>query len=81
MYVNFGFWDSIISHKSAGYYNKLIERKVEELNGHKSLYSDVFYTKQKFWELYNKPAYDKLKRNYDPAGRLKDLYQKCVKQR
>lgn len=78
-YVNFGFWDTIPTHHPKGYFNRLIEAKVEQLGGHKSLYSDSFYTPKKFWQLYNQPAYNHLKHRYDPHHRLKDLYAKCVK--
>ena len=40
---------------------------------------DVFYTEEEFWALYNGPAYAALKASYDPAGRLPDLYDKCVR--
>jgi len=80
LYVNFGFWDVIRGRAQlpAGHYNRLVEQKVMALGGMKSLYSDSYFTPEEFWRLYNKPAYDALKRKYDPAGRLRDLYAKCV---
>jgi FAD/FMN-containing dehydrogenase len=80
LYVNFGFWDVIRFRQNlpAGYYNRQIEQKVSALGGMKSLYSDSYFTPEQFWQIYNKPAYETLKRKYDPAGRLKDLYRKCV---
>lgn len=80
LFVNFGFWDVVYSRdkKPAGYYNRLVEDKVEELGGIKSLYSDSYYERDKFWNLYNQPAYRALKEKYDPQARLKDLYDKCV---
>jgi FAD/FMN-containing dehydrogenase len=80
LYVNFGFWDVIRSRQStpSGHYNRLVEKKVMEFGGMKSLYSDSFFSPEEFWKLYNKPAYEALKRRYDPDGRLKDLYRKCV---
>ncbi len=80
VYVNFGFWDVVRGHEKRpeGFFNRKVEAKVEELGGIKSLYSDSFYTRDKFWELYNKSAYDALKTKYDNSGRFKDLYQKCV---
>jgi FAD/FMN-containing dehydrogenase len=80
LYVNFGFWDVIRSRQKMpeGYYNRLVEQKVLEYGGMKSLYSDSYFTPEEFWRLYNQPAYDALKRRYDPDGRLKDLYRKCV---
>ncbi len=80
LYVNFGFWDVIKGRKKlpAGYYNKQLEQKVIELGGMKSLYSDSYFTADQFWQIYNKPAYDRLKKQYDPNGMLKDIYTKCV---
>ena len=80
LYVNFGFWDSKFSPSAFpdGHFNRLIERKLKELGGIKSLYSDSYYSADEFWALYNKGAYDKLKAKYDPNGRLSDLYRKCV---
>ena len=80
LYVNFGFWDVIRGREKLpeGYYNRQVERKVAELSGMKSLYSDSFFTEEEFWRHYNRPAYERLKRKYDPDGRLKDLYAKCV---
>src|SRR5581483_4707118 len=80
LYVNFGFWDVIRSRKQlpAGFHNRKVELKVAELGGMKSLYSDSFYSPGEFWRIYNKAAYDALKRKYDPNARLKDLYAKCV---
>ena len=81
LYVNFGFWDSIPTEREPGHYNRRLEAKVEELDGHKTLYSDSFYTREQFWRLYNRPVYQKLKDRYDPGKRFKDLYDKCVKNR
>ena len=81
LYVNFGFWDTVRSERGEGHYNKMIERKVEELGGKKSLYSTSYYSPEKFWELYNKETYDILKAKYDPAGKFRGLYAKCVKKK
>lgn len=81
IYVNFGFWDTVLTTEVNGYYNKLIETKVSELNGKKSLYSESFYTEKQFWTLYDKKIYHLLKMKYDQTHRFKDLYQKTVVQR
>jgi FAD/FMN-containing dehydrogenase len=80
LYVNFGFWDVIRGRRRLpeGHYNRQIERKVTELGGMKSLYSDTYFTEEQFWRIYNRAAYEGLKRKYDPSGRLKNLYAKCV---
>ncbi len=78
LYMNFGFWSSVPSRHPPGHYNRIIEHKVTALGGKKSLYSSSFFPAEEFWEIYNKPAYEALKQRYDPGGRLRDLYQKCV---
>ncbi len=81
VYVNFGFWGTVQLPPGAtdGYFNRRVEDKVTELGGHKGLYSTSFYPKEEFWARYNGPEYAKLKRTYDPQGRLADLYDKCVR--
>jgi FAD/FMN-containing dehydrogenase len=83
LYVNFGFWDVVRSRTphSRGHFNRLVERKVAELGGIKSLYSESFYSRDEFWQSYNKPGYDALKARYDPHHAFKDLYEKCVLRR
>jgi FAD/FMN-containing dehydrogenase len=78
--VNFGFWDTVASRdaRPAGFVNRRIERKVAELGGIKSLYSDSYFTEDEFWSIYNRPAYAALKARYDPEGALGDLYDKVV---
>jgi FAD/FMN-containing dehydrogenase len=81
LYVNFGFWGTVALPAGAadGHFNRRIEDKVTELGGHKGLYSTACYLKEEFWTRYNGPEYAKLKRAYDPQGRLADLYDKCVR--
>ena len=80
VYVNFGFWDVVTTREQrpAGHFNRLIERKVRELGGIKSLYSDSYFAEDEFWAIYNRQAYAALKERYDPAGVLGDLYAKTV---
>jgi FAD/FMN-containing dehydrogenase len=81
VYVNFGFWGMVPLPPGAGdgYVNRRIEGKVAELGGHKGLYSTSFYSREEFWASYNGPVYAELKQEYDPRGRLADLYDKCVR--
>ena len=80
LYVNFGFWDVVDNpeQQPPGYFNRKVENKVLELGGIKSLYSDVFYDESTFRTLYNGEHYAMLKQKYDPEGRLKNMYEKCV---
>ncbi|NLV78557.1 MAG: FAD-binding oxidoreductase [Rhodococcus sp.] len=80
-YVNIGFWSSVpvVAGEIEGATNRTIESKVAELDGHKSLYSDSFYTRDEFERLYyGGGEYTALKQRYDPRSRLLDLYSKAV---
>lgn len=80
LYVNFGFWDVVPAkgNPKDAYFNKEVESLVYELGGMKSLYSSSYYERERFEKLYNYPNYMQLKRQYDPSGRFKELYEKCV---
>lgn len=82
-YVNVGFWSSvpIEAGTPVGAANRLIEKKVSELDGHKSLYSDSFYDEDEFARLYGGDHYAQIKKRYDPDSRLLDLYSKAVQRK
>ncbi|MCB1286228.1 MAG: FAD-binding oxidoreductase [Mycobacterium sp.] len=80
-YVNVGFWSSVPAGPDPGSTNRLIEQKVSELDGHKSLYSDAFYGREEFDRLYGGETYKTVKKTYDPDSRLLDLYAKAVQRR
>jgi len=82
-YVNFGFWSSVALRPGErdGTYNRLIEAKVAELGGRKTLYSTSYYDPAEFWAMHDGPAYRALRKTYDPDGRLLDLYDKTVRRR
>lgn len=80
LYLNFGFWDVVRRRHEflPGHHNRLVESKVNELGGIKSLYSDSFFDEDAFWRIYGGEAYRALKQKYDADGKARDLYQKCV---
>jgi FAD/FMN-containing dehydrogenase len=84
-YVNIGFWSAVPVRPGfpdeQGHTNKLIEQKVSQLDGHKSLYSDAYYGQDEFDELYGGETYKTVKKIYDPDSRLLDLYAKAVQRR
>jgi len=82
-YVNVGFWGTVPIADGArdGDVNRLIEQKIGELDGHKSLYSDVFYDRGTFDKLYGGATYESVKRRYDPGQRLTGMYEKVVGRR
>jgi FAD/FMN-containing dehydrogenase len=82
-YVNAGFWGTVHVGPDApnAPKNRAIEAKVAELDGHKSLYSDVFYDRETFDALYDGRNLAAVKRRYDPEDRFLDLYDKAAKRR
>ncbi|MFC7451117.1 FAD-binding oxidoreductase [Rhodococcus daqingensis] len=82
-YVNVGFWSSvpIVPGEREGAANRLIEDTVNEFDGHKSLYSDSYYSEDDFARLYGGENYSALKNKYDPDSRLLDLYSKAVQRK
>ena len=82
-YVNVGFWSTVpIAARAAdGDVNRAIEAAVTALDGHKSLYSDAYYSREEFALRYGGSAYRAAKAAYDPDGRLADLYEKAVMRR
>jgi FAD/FMN-containing dehydrogenase len=79
-YVNVGFWGTVPIRpgEQDGDVNRAIEAKVSDLDGHKSLYSDVYYTQEAFARKYGGTAYQAAKATYDPDRRLAELYDKAV---
>jgi hypothetical protein len=45
------------------------------------LYSDVFYDRETFDNLYGAATYEAVKRSYDPGNRLSGMYEKVVGRR
>ena len=68
-YVNFGFWSTVdlAPGQEDGDHNRCVERLVADLGGRKSLYSSSYYDEDEFWATYNGPAYEVLKKEYDPG--------------
>jgi FAD/FMN-containing dehydrogenase len=82
-YVNVGFWGNVAVGPDAprAPRNRAIERKVHELGGHKSLYSEAYYDRETFDELYDGANLAMVKKQTDPEDRLTGLYDKVVEGR
>jgi len=80
-YLNVGFWSTVPVGSTEGATNRLIEHTVHEFDGHKSLYSDSYYSREEFDDLYGGDSYRDVKKRYDPDSRLLDLYAKAVQRR
>jgi FAD/FMN-containing dehydrogenase len=79
-YVNVGFWGGVDlpADEHEPFHNRAIEQAVADLGGRKSLYSTAFYPEDEFWATYGGPAYELLKKTYDPHDRFPGLYAKTV---
>ncbi|KAI1277571.1 FAD binding domain protein [Xylaria sp. FL0933] len=74
--LNFGVWGpGPNEYSELVRLNRLIEHKVYELGGKKTLYAQAYYTEGEFWETYNKPAYDAVRVKYH-ADHLPSVYDK-----
>ncbi|GAB2767747.1 FAD-binding oxidoreductase [Nocardioides salsibiostraticola] len=83
VYVNVGFWGTVHVGPEApqGPRNRAIETKVHELGGHKSLYSEAYYDRDTFDQLYDGANLTRVKKQHDPDDRLSTLYDKAVRNR
>lgn len=57
-------------------YHKMMEQKLLELGGIKTLIAHNYYTREEFWCTWNKPNYDKAKAITDPLNRFRGVYEK-----
>jgi len=82
-YVNVGFWGTapIAPGGRDGDLNRAVEHEVSRLGGHKSLYSDAYYSRADFDARYAGPGRARVRAHYDPDGRLTGLYEKAVQRR
>ncbi|MBM3268326.1 MAG: FAD-binding oxidoreductase [Candidatus Sericytochromatia bacterium] len=53
-----------------------LEDKLYELAGLKALISRNTYSQARFWEIYDRQRYARVKALTDPAGRFRDIYEK-----
>ncbi len=56
--------------------SKELEDQVFNLNGVKTLIGKNHYSKEKFWKIYNKPLYEKVKKEMDPRGMFGEVFSK-----
>jgi FAD/FMN-containing dehydrogenase len=60
-------------------YHRVMEEKLRELGGIKTLIAHNYYGEDEFWSIWNKPNYDAVKAITDPDNRFRDLYTKTCK--
>ncbi len=59
--------------------HRMIEEKLRELGGVKTLISHNYYSEDEFWSIWNKPNYDRVKAITDPQNVFRDLYSKTCR--
>jgi FAD/FMN-containing dehydrogenase len=59
--------------------HRMIEEKLRELGGMKTLISHNYYSRDEFWSIWNKPNYDRVKQQTDPRNLFRDLYSKTCR--
>ncbi len=57
-------------------WSQVLEEKTHELGGIKTLISRNHYTRERFWEIYDRKRWEAAKADLDPGGLFSDLYEK-----
>ncbi len=65
--------------ENAEHYYRIIEEKLMELGGLKTLISTNLYSEQEFWRIWNKKNYDRVKQQTDPDNIFRGLYEKTCR--
>ncbi len=60
-------------------YHRMMEEKLRDLGGIKTLIAHNYYPEPEFWQIYNRPNYDSVKAKTDPNNLFRDLYTKTCK--
>jgi len=60
-------------------YHRLMEEKLGELGGLKTLIAHNYYEEAEFWSIWNKRNYDAVKAVTDPGNVFRDLYTKTCR--
>jgi len=60
-------------------YYRLMEEKLQELNGIKTLISYNYYKEDEFWQIFNRKNYDTVKAITDPDNIFRNLYEKTCR--
>jgi FAD/FMN-containing dehydrogenase len=60
-------------------YYRLMEEKLQELNGCKTLISYNYYPEDEFWTIFNRENFEAVKRITDPDNIFRNLYEKTCR--
>lgn len=61
--------------------NRSLEDSLHSLGGRKVLYAHSYYTKQEFWDIYDKRWYDKVRYKYSANDVFPNIYSKVIVKR
>jgi ABC-type amino acid transport substrate-binding protein len=61
------------------HYHKIIEDKLKDIGGLKTLISHNYYSETDFWSIWNKKNYEKAKQITDPDNIFRNLYAKTCR--
>jgi FAD/FMN-containing dehydrogenase len=75
LFVDFAIYGMKQPPDGRNYY-RLIEEKLFELGGVKTLISHNYYSEDEFWRTWNRPSYQRAKAVADPNNIFRDLYTK-----
>ncbi len=67
------------SPKDGRNYHRLIEEKLHQVNGLKTLIAPNYYGEDEFWTVFNRPNHFAVKARTDPDGLFRDLYTKTCR--
>jgi hypothetical protein len=60
-------------------YYRLMEEKLKEINGIKTLISYNYYSENEFWQIFNRKNFDTVKAITDPNNIFRNLYEKTCR--
>lgn len=76
--INIGVWGAgIADYDEFVAKNRAIEKRVLELGGKKWSYAYSYFTEKEFWQMYDKKAYDQLRKKYN-ATNLPTIHDKIT---
>jgi len=75
LFIDFAVYGKANSEKHRDY-SVLLEDETYDLGGIKTLIGRNHYSRERFWEIYDRPAYEFAKKELDPDGIFPDLYDK-----
>lgn len=77
-FINFGLYGLPSNAASPEQITRTLEQKTWQLGGRKILYSRSYYTKEEFWEIYSREAYESLRKKTAAEGFWHDIVQKVL---